>query len=375
MHIKDIQGFHVRIPLDSPYIFARGSLVTFENVVVRITTDNGLIGYGESAPLPLGKGDDAASISSTVNGILSKSFKGYSIYDIEYIISRAMEMTGGNADAVAGFDLALWDLLGKYLKQPVYRLIGGLCQDTIAVDYTISASNPREMAKKAKKMYDEGFNGFIVKITGKSIQEDIERVRSVRREVTSEPCRVSVDCNACYNRDKALQFLNGIKDFKIEYVEQPVAAEDLEGMRICRAVGIPIVADESLVTSKDALTLIKEQACDIMNIKVSKAGGLLMSKRIASISYAAGIPIICGGRTTLDISRYASRHFAASTYGCINLSHVGPGPASQALSDDVVEDRTTREKVKIGGGTVKVEQDPGLGFKVNWDKVERYSVH
>jgi len=374
MNIKDIQGFCVRIPLDSPYIFARGSMLVFENVVVRITTDEGLIGYGESAPLPLGKGDNAESISSIINGTLSKTFKGYSIYDIEYIISRAMEMTDGNADAVAGLDLALWDLLGKYLKQPVYRLIGGLCQDTIAVDYTLSASNPSDMAEKAKKIHVEGFEGMIVKITGKSIQEDIERVRFVRESIP-EPCRVSVDCNACYNRDEALEFLNGIKDFKVEYIEQPVAAEDFEGMRICRAVGIPIVADESLVTSKDALTLIREQACDIMNIKVPKAGGLFMSKRIASIASAAGIPIICGGRTTFDISRYASRHFAASTYGCRNLSHVGAGPASQALSDDVVEDRTTREKVKRGDGTLRVEQNPGLGFKINWDKVERYSVH
>jgi len=373
MRIKDIEAFHVSIPLNSPYIFARGSMEAFENVVVRIITDNGLTGYGESAPLPLGKGDNAASISSKINETLSRSFKGFSVYDIEYIISHAMEITGENADVVAGIDLALWDLLGKGLKQPVYRLIGGLCQDNISVDYTLSASSPSEMAEKAKKIYLKGFKGMIVKTIGNSVQEDIKRVRSVR-EAIPKHCRVSIDCNACYNRDEALQFLNGIKDFKVGYVEQPVAGEDLEGMRTCREVGIPIAADESLVTSKDALTLIREKACDIMNIKVTKAGGLFMSKRIASISSAAGIPVICGGRTTFDISRYASRHFAASTYGCRNLSHVGAGPASQALIDDIVEDRTTIEKVNKGGGALKVEQGPGLGFKINWDKVEKYLV-
>lgn len=373
MRIKDIKGFHVRIPLDSPYIFARGIMKSFENVLVKITTESGLIGYGESAPLPLGKSDNAAALNSIINGKLAEAFKGYNIYDIEYIILHAFEITDGNADAIAGIDLALWDLLGKTLKQPVYRLIGGLCQEAISVDYTISASEPSSMAEKAKQICIDGFKGVIVKVVGDSVPVDIKRVRAVR-DAIPENCRVSIDCNSCYDREEALQFLKGIKDIKIEYVEQPVVGEDFEGMKICRNVGIPIAADESLVTRMDALNLIKEKACDIMNIKIPKSGGLLISKHIAAISFAAGIPVICGGRTTLDISRYASRHFAASTYGCRNLSHVGAGPASQTLVDDIVKDRTTVEKVKAGEGKLKIEQTPGLGFSINWDNVEKYLV-
>jgi muconate cycloisomerase len=169
-------------------------------------------------------------------------------------------------------------------------------------------------------------------------------------------------------------FLKAIREMQIEFVEQPVAGSDLEGMRLCRQVGVPLSADESLNTPGDALALVREQACDILNIKIPKVGGLLLAKRIAAIGAAAGLGIVVGGRTTLELSRYASRHFAASTAGAVGRAHEGPGPASQALSDDVVTHRTTRAIVKETGGYVRVDPGVGLGADVAWEKVRQYAV-
>ncbi len=153
-----------------------------------------------------------------------------------------------------------------------------------------------------------------------------------------------------------------------------MAGSDLEGMRLCRQLGVPLSADESLNTAGDALALVREKACDVLNIKIPKVGGLLLAKRIAAIGAAAGLGIVVGGRTTLELSRYASRHFAASTAAAVGRAHEGPGPASQSLRDDVVTQRTTRAIVRETGGHVRVDQGVGLGAIVAWEKVQQYAV-
>jgi muconate cycloisomerase len=183
-----------------------------------------------------------------------------------------------------------------------------------------------------------------------------------------------VDCNGCYSRDEAVGFLKDISEMDIEFVEQPVAAEDVDGLKACREVGIPIAVDESLKTLQNALLLISNRACDLMNIKVANVGGLVLAKRMAAIASAAGLHVVVGGRTSLELLRCASRHFAASTPGTLGRKHEGPGPASQALSDDVVAERTTPQAAAQAGGHVRVERSPGLGVDVVWEKVERYAV-
>ena len=151
-------------------------------------------------------------------------------------------------------------------------------------------------------------------------------------------------------------------------------AGDNEGLKACRGHGLPISVDESLKTLEDAIVLVSEKACDMMNIKVANVGGLLQAKRMAAIAAAAKLPVVVGGRTSLELLRCASRHFAASTPGTMGRKHEGPGPASQALSGDVVAQRTTKQMAAGEKGHVWVEQSPGLGVEVIWDKVMNYAV-
>jgi muconate cycloisomerase len=372
MHIERIAAYRVRLPLDHPYIYARGAQTVFDNVVVRVETNDGTIGYGESAPH---FGMSSGYIDHVVQSIeeeIGQALLGMDPFDVEMLVAQAMEIGRGNPDCVSGIDMAVWDIIGKHLGEPVYRLIGGLCQDPIAVDYTLSADEPDRMAARAAEMHELGFQGVVVKVTGESVALGIEQSRKVRAVLPST-CTVRVDCNEGFDLGDALEFLRGIADLDIELVEQPVPRHDFEGLRRCREMGIPVCVDESLITLDDALTLVREDACDIMNIKVPRVGGLLMAKRVAAIGEAAGMGIVVGGRTSTEISRAASRHFAAATLGARGRKHEGPGPASQALSDDVVAQRTTRPETGRAGGYVEVEKGPGLGVEVLWDKVERYS--
>jgi muconate cycloisomerase len=373
MRIERIEAVRVRIPLHHPYVYARGAQTAFDNIVVRVETDDGIIGYGESAPhfgLPSQYIDD---VVRSIEGKVGQSLLGIDPFDVEVLVARALEVGEGNPDCVSGIDMAVWDIMGKHLGQPIFRLIGGLCQDPIAVDYTLSAGTPDEMADVAAEVHQQGFQGVVVKVTGESIDLGIEQSRRVR-SVLPPDCTVRVDCNEGFKRDEALQFLKGIADLDIELVEQPVPRRDFEGLRRCRQFGIPVCVDESLITLDDALALVREDACDIMNIKVPRVGGLLLAKRMAAIGESAGMGIVVGGRTSTEISRAASRHFAASTLGARGRKHEGPGPASQALSDDVVSWRTTKPATGKAGGYVEVEKGPGLGVQVLWNKVEHYSV-
>jgi L-alanine-DL-glutamate epimerase-like enolase superfamily enzyme len=139
-------------------------------------------------------------------------------------------------------------------------------------------------------------------------------------------------------------------------------------------MGVAIAADESLSTPADALALVRAGACDVMNVKVPKAGGLLQAKRIAGIAAAAGLPLVVGGGLTYGPSRYASQHLAASSSAAQGRCHQGPGPASQALIDDITDPRLTRAIVTAHAGHVPVPRAPGLGFAMMAEKLAHYRV-
>jgi L-alanine-DL-glutamate epimerase-like enolase superfamily enzyme len=343
-------------------------MTAFDSVIVRIDTDDGIEGFGESIPLFRSETSNPTSVARMINGPIRESLLGEDPFDIEKIVERMLELSNDNVDVPAGIDPALWDIVGKSLGQPVFMLMGGLCLDPIPVDHTIGGSEPDAMTKEARDAHQKGFRGVVVKVDAKSLVKDVQRVKSVRESLPSD-CTVRVDCNGAFSREGAIEFLRRIADMNIELVEQPVHADDLEGSRRCRDVGIPISVDESVLTLEDALRVVTHDACDIMNIKVPRVGGLLLAKRMASIAAAACVPIIVGGRTALQLSRYTSRHFAASTPGSVGRKHEGPGPVSQALRDDVVTTWTAQKD-----GTVRVERSPGMGYDVVWEKVERYAV-
>jgi len=371
MKIISITTSLVRIALSSPYVISRGMLDAFNNVVVEIKTDEGISGFGEAVPVSLL--GDPVRFKAVIEERLTPHLIGRDPADIEALVDLCLLHCDGVIAAVAGVDLALWDVLGKALKVPVSTLLGGQCQREILVDYTMSVDTPVAMAQRAREVSAAGFRGVVVKTDCKSIDIDVERVRQVRAALPPAST-MRVDCNGGYSRESAFAFIERIADLGVEFVEQPVTAADLEGLKQCRGRGIRIAADEALSTPQDALRLVSAEACDVLNVKVPKAGGLLQSKRVAAIAAAANLPLVVGGGLTFGISRFASQHLAASSSQACGHCHEGPGPASQSLTDDVTSQRVTRQDVTLNGGFVIASRDAGLGFDIDRRLLAAYTV-
>lgn len=396
MKIVSVLAHLVRIPLATPYVISRGMLDAFTNVVTEVHTDNGLIGYGEAVPVSLI--GDPVQFKAVIETRLAPLIIGRDPTEIESLVDACLASCDGVVAAVAGIDLALWDLVGQALRVPVLTLLGGgglpaeapdadATTRTIAgaasarpsarlgvlVDYTMSVDTPETMARRARDVSAAGFRGVVVKVDCKSIDVDVARVRAVR-DALPAASTMRVDCNGGYTPDRAFAFIDRIAAMGVEFIEQPVHASDLIGLKACRGRGIRVAADESLSTPQDALRLVSADACDVLNVKVPKAGGLLQSKRVAAIASAAGLPLVVGGGLTFGISRFASQHLAASCTSTLGHCHEGPGPASQSLTDDLTSPRVTREQVAEHGGYVPVSTRPGLGCAVDPRKIAQYRI-
>ncbi|MEI4485774.1 enolase C-terminal domain-like protein [Frigidibacter sp. MR17.14] len=371
MIVTSASSFLVRVPLSAPYVISRGALDAFVNVVLRLESDEGVVGWGEAVPVSLT--EDPAEFKRVIDECLLPALLGQTIDSVADTVDALLPLCEGHVATVAAVDLALWDMLGKARGVSVGQLLDGEPGRRTLIDYTMGALAPAEMAARALEVCEAGYSGVVVKITCKDLDEDLARVRAV---CTALPTgrSIRVDANAGFDRDTARRFLDSIAGLPIEFLEQPVAAGDLAGMRACRDCGVPIAADESLKVPGDALALVTEGACDVLNVKVTKAGGIAQSLRVARIAEAAGLPLVIGGGLTFGPSRFASQHIAAATPATRGIAHQGPGPASQALTGDITLPRLTPALMRETAGTVTAPATPGLGFRIDAAALDRFRI-
>lgn len=373
MKIINIQSRIVRIPVEKPYVFSHGELKEFGNVLVWVHTDEGIVGVGEASFVPGGgvSEETPESTKPMIDFHLAPDIIGEDPFDIERIHKKMDARVPRNLIAKCGIDLALWDIMGKSLNLPVYKLLGGSCAASIRATYTLSIDTPEKMAEQAEHRKSQGYLTLVVKI-GREPDTDLERLRLVR-EAIGPHINLRLDANEAYTPEQAIRIIRKMERFEPEFVEEPVKRWNIEGMaRVARAVDVPISSDESNTSLESVLTLIRSQAADIINIKISKNGGLLRSKKIAAVAESAGIPCLVGGANTFEVGRQACRHFAVST-GNAQLASEGCAPASQSKIDDVTRTVVTYDDVARRNGYVDVTPGIGLGADLDEAKVKKYS--
>jgi L-alanine-DL-glutamate epimerase-like enolase superfamily enzyme len=362
--------------VEKPYVYSHGALNAFSNVLVWVRTDDGTVGIGESAFVPGGgvREETPESTKPTIDEYLAPEIIGEDPFDIERIHEKMDTCLPRNLVAKAGIDIALWDLMGKSLNLPVYRLLGGVYESKIPVTYTLSMDTPEKMAKQAVFRKEQGYSTVVIKI-GDKPETDLERLRLVREAVGPE-VKIRLDANEAYRPDQAIRIIRKMERYDPEFVEEPVKRWNLDGMaKIANAIDTPISSDESNSTLQTALKIIERGAADILNIKISKNGGLTNCKKIAAIAQAKSIPCLVGGDNTYEITRQASRHFATSTPQVQRgLGSEGCGPASQSKIDDITKKVVTYEDVSRMGGYVTVSPNPGLGAELDLEKIGKYTV-
>lgn len=293
MKITDIVWEKLRIDLQEPFKIAFTEIGYAEVVIIKVTADNGLVGYGEAAPFAPVTGETSDSVIAVLD-MLKPGLIGMDPFCIEQIHAMMDNVIYSNGAAKCAVDLAMFDLMGKACGQPVYKLLGGY-QSVVQNDITIGISTPEHMAETAEiYVKKEGFNILKIK-AGIDPDEDIRALNLIREKVGPN-VRLRVDANQGYDISRALYAIEGFKKVGVEAVEQCLPYWDHAGMAELRAkvVGMKLMLDESVHDPKDAAALIRSGCADVLNIKLMKCGGLLPGMKISDIAEANGVTCMVG---------------------------------------------------------------------------------
>ncbi len=330
-----------------------GSAATTDNVLVRLRTEDGVIGYGEASPYPAITGETQQT-NVALGRNLAQMVRGREPFTLARVVADMDAFAPGNPSIKAAFEMALWDICAKLAGQPVCCLLGNY-RDTFETDQTIFIDTPEVTAQAARNVVRQGFKVIKVKV-GESPEKDVARLQAVRAAVGPD-ISLRIDANQGWTPGDAVRSLRALEQFHIQFCEQPVAAWDWAGMKFVRdRVGIPIMADESVHVAHDLIEGIRRDAIDMVNIKLMKAGGLMQAARIAQIAEAANLRCMLGCMQETRLGLTAAAHVVVSQQSI----HYADLDAFLVHSSDPV----------IGGmevkdGMVGLPQLPGLGLDMD----------
>lgn len=353
LKITDVEIFLFDLALTSPFRIAIGIMNAANDLLVRIRTDQGIVGLGEACPFPPITGETQATNAAAARTIRDM-IVGRDPLAIDDLLRRIGPLVHSNPSAVAAFDMALFDILGKVAGLPLFRLLGG-SKNVFETDITTSLDTLEAMTAESKKYADMGYKTLKVKV-GLNPDEDFSRLEAIRRAVGPKMA-IRIDANQGWTVPQAIYALRKMEPLAIELCEQPVLASDLAGLRAVRSRSpISIMADESLFGPADAVKLIRAEACDTFNIKVMKAGGLLNSVRIAHVADAANMRCMVGCMLESNLALTAAAHVVASQ---ANIVYADLDGNTEHAVNPVIGGMT------VEAGTLTLPETPGLGCDVD----------
>ena len=364
MKIVKIEIFPVTIPFVKTLKTAIGDWDTAEFVIVRLHTDAGIIGIGEVPPWIAVSRISQDAIINIIGKHIAPVILGLDPFRIEKAWHLMDLYAPGNAMAATPIDMAMYDIIGKALKTPVYNLLGGMFREKVPTAGIVGFDSPAEMVKESKQWVDLGAKSVRIK-TGLGLKQDLANTEAIR-EAIGEEVTLRVDCNQAYTRKEAIRVLNRIADYDIELAEQPVAWYDLEGMGIvAQSVPMPVMAHESLLDRFDAHHLIEYGAIGVIGLKLDRPGGFASVRKVNALAEFNNIPCFMCSSIELGVSTSAAAHLAVSQKN-ISLACEFSGP--QTIADDIV-----KNPIRIVDGYAKPWDEPGLGVELDMEKLKKYS--
>lgn len=354
MKITEVKLGKISVPLRVPFKTALRSVSSVEDIVVEVHTDTGAVGYGEAPPTGAITGDTTGAILGALQDHIIKTVVGRNVDDFEDLMLALNKCIVGNTSAKAAMDMALWDLYGQLYRIPVYKLLGGSRKEIIT-DITISVNNPDEMARDAMDAVRRGYDTLKIKV-GAHPELDVARLTAVRQAIGSET-RIRIDANQGWESKQAVRLLNQMqeKGLDIEFVEQPVKAHDIDGLRyVTERSYVPVLADESVFSPEDAVRIMQTRAADLVNIKLMKCGGLYNALKIVSAAEVYGVECMIGCMLEAKISVNAAVHLACAKKIITKIDLDGP----VLCSEDPILGGAVFDEQRI-----TVSDEPGLGIK------------
>lgn len=312
MRIKDIQVGSISLPLTRPFKTALRTVDAVDDVVVRVISDDGLVGYGEAPPTAVITGDTRGSILAAVEEYIRPSLLGMDVMDLEGIMAKLHGCLVHNTTPKAAVDMAVYDLWGKAQGKPLFQLLGG-ARERFQTDLTISVNPVEEMVADSLDAVGQGFRILKLKV-GREGLADVERIAAIRQAVGPDVL-LRVDANQGWTAEQSVAVITALEDrgLDIELVEQPVAAHDLEGLKFVHdRVSTPILADEAVFSPYDARRLLDMEAADLINIKLMKTGGIYKALEICRLAREYQVECMIGCMLESRLSVAAAAHLAAA---------------------------------------------------------------
>lgn len=362
MKIQEIKIGKVSIPLKKPFKTALRQVNSAEDIIVKVIADSGEVGFGNAPPTAVITGDSQEAIIGAIRGTLGPKLIGMEIDNLEAIMTTIDTAMLHNSSAKAALDIAVYDLFGKRHGLPVYQLFGGYSR-VMTTDLTISVNSPEEMVRDSLEAVADGYTTLKIKI-GTDAALDLQRVRAVR-EAVGDAVEIRLDANQGWMPKEAVRTIRKFEDLglRIELIEQPVKAHDFEGLKfVTDHVDTDIMADESAFGPYEVFKLLSMSACDLINIKLMKAGGLHNALKIASLAETMGVQCMMGCMLESKIGITAAASLAAGK----KIVTKTDLDAAVLLAEDPIVGGVTFDKNKL-----IVPDAPGFGITdvLGWQEI------
>lgn len=366
MKITAVEIQSLKIPVVRPHQMAIGTTTNQENVVVKLYTDEGIIGVGE-APHMVGHsqlGETPGTVRVVLRTKLVPAILGHDPFNQEALTTALNRAVPGNQRAKGALIMAAYDIAGKALNTPVYNLLGGKVRDAVPISWSLPIVDTKTAVDEAVRMVERGWRILKVKTGRQAAEDDVEMVKALRQEL-GDDISIRADANQAYDLKTAIRVTQMLAPYRLDFLEQPVHMNDIEGMiEITRQSPIPIMADEAAKSLEALANIAKNRAADYVSIYIIGPGGLLNSKKMAALAQAFGMRGYVGGALESVIGASAGLHLAGSSPS-IDLGCEMSGQA--LLSEDLGV-----EPIAMKDGGFVVPTGPGLGFELDESRLSKY---
>lgn len=366
MKIERVEVFGVAVPLIGEYKNAYLTKSVQKSAIVRIIASGGVTGLGNIDPTPGYSKERPEEHLQMLQTRLAPLLMGMDPTNVHAVLARVESAVKGFLDSKAAIEMACVDIAARVANMPVHAYLGGAVKDRLLFNAWIGILPPDRAARETLEWKNRGFRSAKIKVGG-DIEADRDRVKAVR-EAVGQDFQLRIDANAGYDADTSIKLARMVAPFKLQLFEQPVPDHDIAGMarvrREANAVGVPVMADESVLDHASLIRIIKAEAADIVKVKVMKQGGFLNTRRMIATAEAAGIRCVVGHGFGLGVNTMAEIMLAATSGNVIDgLECVGP----LKTADDIV----TR-KLDLSSGSLPLPGGPGLGVDLDDAKLAKY---
>jgi L-alanine-DL-glutamate epimerase-like enolase superfamily enzyme len=349
------------IPLSHAVHFSTGVLTAAEHLLVEIDTEDGVTGISEAIPRPMIYGETAESMHAAILGLIAPQIIGLRIDSIEQI-GHALRHLHGNPVAKGAVELAILDALGRTLGISCHRLFGGFTESVQVTTILGQGAGEEIVANAQQANATYGIESFKVKV-GRDARADAQAIRMLREAMPE--AIICPDANHGYTAAQALQFIDGVADCGLAWIEEPCPGEDLlDRRRIAGLSHTPFLGDETCINAREVATEILDGRSHLISIKLARTG-VRESIRIREFCAAVGVGAIVGSQGDSTLGTWASVSFAAAS------PVTAARPAELGYFLDLKGSICAADPV-IQGGRMSVPDGPGFGAEVDPDKLDSF---